>query len=300
MGCSPKIKLSLGGQRGQGAMEFVLILAMIVGVILTLFTGVLQPKMEKIQEALNDKALGVLRQDQLGIPLAWFDGKYSDLNGATASLDAAGGGGDRLGGENGSGNGKDRNGDGKDGDGSGKGKDGKGDGDGKDKDGLGADGAGRGGRGGGAGGGGRNGRASGSSSASARGSGSSRRGGGGGNGSDEDEGDTESGSSGSSTRRRRNDSASSEGNYDSNAGPEKEADKKKTGLNGEGGGDKKSDGEFINGKRVRGENFDRERQSGSCQDMNIFAVLKIIAILLVLVLGAVVLFMGNKKDQGDL
>ena len=273
-------------------MEFILVTAMIVGVILAVLWPLFSTKMQAIQDDLNDRALTILRQDQLGIPLAWFDGKIGSIQDAANVLDQAGqtpgGGGSgaddqNLGGENGN-----------DGDADGNGRDGADRGDNSN----GADGANGGGSGSGRGGGaGANGRGVRGGAAGQPSGGSNRRGGRGSSG--EDDGDTEIDNGGETQRRRNRSAAERERSYGEPAQTPEEQEAEQTALEGEAGQEDKESAEADNRRRLKGENFDREAAKGSCREMNVFAMLKIVAILLVLVIGGVILFMGSTKGKGE-
>jgi len=122
---------SFGSRSGQTMVEYVLFLALILGVSLGIFQNVIFKKMDEIQANIADKTSDVLSQNTMGIPLSWFDLKSDgnwdakidnlagNLSGGTGNEDGSGAGGGRNGGPGNRGpNGANTSGDG-DGDGSG-------------------------------------------------------------------------------------------------------------------------------------------------------------------------------------
>ena len=77
--------------RGQGTVEYLLLTAMVVGVMLTLFNGPLKRFVAKYTER-KTQYTDVVSQKRLGIPLAWFGGAYPNpsAGGATAGGATAG------------------------------------------------------------------------------------------------------------------------------------------------------------------------------------------------------------------
>lgn len=68
------IRTRASSRSGQVMIEYILMIAMILGVILGVMSAVFKPYMEKIQKDIEARSSAVMAQDQLGIPLEWFLG----------------------------------------------------------------------------------------------------------------------------------------------------------------------------------------------------------------------------------
>ena len=93
----------LRGCSGQAAIEYILILSMIVGIMVGVLRPVFERTFAQIQANIEDAASEVLSQSELGIPLPWFSLQGSGFDAGNNPF--TGRGGDpNAGGPNGGGN----------------------------------------------------------------------------------------------------------------------------------------------------------------------------------------------------
>lgn len=65
-------------KRGQVTFEYLLLIFMVVFTILGIFFPIVKDKFESIQDELKANTQSVIAQDQLGIPISWFDLQAED------------------------------------------------------------------------------------------------------------------------------------------------------------------------------------------------------------------------------
>lgn len=65
---------------GQTTIEYILFLAMITFIITVVFFPLVKAKFEELQEKIADKTQNVIAQESLGIPLEWFELQGNDLD----------------------------------------------------------------------------------------------------------------------------------------------------------------------------------------------------------------------------
>lgn len=240
-------------------IEYILMMSIIAGVILSVFAGVIKPWMERIQEDLGQKTTTIMAQDRLGIPLEWFFGDPKSFDDLDARFDAASQGaadGARNGGSGGPGMGR-------------KGSGGD--------DGPGSRGRGRGGN-----------------DTKLGNTADSRRGG---SDSSSSSAGTESGFK--DKGRRTGKGPSGEGAAPEEAAKakdqkeEKPADEKGDGKDG----DNTPEGLALRAKKEQSR-AEENRRGGGCREMNLFTLLKIGALIAIGLLGAAVLVTA-KGQKGD-
>jgi hypothetical protein len=64
--------------KGQATVEYILVLFMVIFVIVGIFFPVVKETFEGIQDDLETNTQSVIAQDELGIPLAWFELEAND------------------------------------------------------------------------------------------------------------------------------------------------------------------------------------------------------------------------------
>jgi len=250
---------------GQGVVEYILIAAIVVGIVYGLFEGIFKPQVERMQNRIKEESTAVLRQRPLGIPIAWFGFNQPDFDAVSAQLTGGPQGGSGGDGEGGSGS---RGGD--------RGDDG---GEGGGRDGGGGDGGGSGPRRptdnssglGPAGGGGGTSTAANEDDEGEAAKKGGRRGRAG--GGDQEEGEAASGSTSSAAE---------------NAGEE----------SAENGEKKSGDGEGPPARAKRADQV-REEQGGNCSNFNVFTLLKVAAIIAIFLLLAAVFVTGRGQKGSD-
>lgn len=270
-------------QKGQAVIEYLLFMALVLGVAVGIFFPLASQFFERIQGTIATNSAEVLAQDPMGIPLSWvalsgdrnWDGQADDFSdgitggGQGIRPGAAGGGGRGPNGDNG------------------------------------ADGAGGGDAGGGAGGAGGGagdqGRARGQgmgrlSDSSGGGAGGGR--GGSGQGGSSLSGDVSS-QDGSVNIRRRQGTGAAAGADDASFGSESSGseERKNSGGSQKQGQEAEEDGETegVIGRK-QAERYDGRQtasQEGGCEDIDLMTLIKLLATAGLIVMGAVVLLSGR-------
>ncbi len=84
-------------QSGQGTIEYILLTALVVGILMTVFYGPLQ-RLVADYRSRQTQYSDVVGQRRIGIPLAWFGGNYADPGQTAGGANAGpGAGGDTAG-----------------------------------------------------------------------------------------------------------------------------------------------------------------------------------------------------------
>jgi len=288
-------KPSSGRSSGQGTVEYILFMALVAFAILGLFFPIVKEKFENIQASLEANTQSVIAQDQLGIPLSWFELEGSDnldvrLNALNGGLQGNGPTGDAPGtppnegtnrGPTNDGNSPTSGGDGGGGDG--------------------ADGANASGGPNGSGG-----RSRGGASSSGGGASSSDDGGAGGSGGAGAKGKENQGlgDSGETVVEARDSNGGGDGDSGIDGGSSGDDRLENGRSEGKGAAEEEEDGDKKGELSKKVLNFnarEEEQRSGGCEKVDFSTLLKMIAVLGIIVIGAILVFTGGgggKNSKG--